>query len=390
LLRDATIVCLSSIDWAFNWQLPQEVASAFAGSGNRVLFIENTGVRRPSIRDAARLRDRIKNWWRAPGGVKVTTHGPEILSPLLLPFPYARGAVAINERILVRAVRAWIGRHRGPLIVITFLPTPLARAVIHRLKPDLSVYYCADRLVETSAQAGKLRQSEPLLLAEAGLVLTTSHGLQKSAAAVATRVEYLPCGVRSAEFEHAKHSGVNRPAAFDGVTGPLVGFTGTLRNEIDVALLTEVAGLAPDLNFVFVGPVAVDVTRLAAHKNVRFLGAVPHADIVRYTAGFDAGILPYVLTDYTADVMPVKLKEYLAAGLPVISTHLPEICRFGDQYPGVISFASDPATFVRSLRHAAADRSVASVERRMAIARHYDWSEQMSQMSAWIEGELDR
>jgi glycosyltransferase involved in cell wall biosynthesis len=389
LLRGATIVCLSSIDWAFNWQLPQEVASAFAGSGNRVLFIENTGVRRPSIRDAARLRDRIKNWWRAPGGVNVTTQGPEILSPLLLPFPYARVAVAINERILVRAVRAWIGRDdRRPLIVITFLPTPLARAAIHRLKPDLSVYYCADRLAETSAQAAKLTQSEPLLLAEAGLVLTTSHGLQKSATAIAKRVEYLPCGVRSAEFASAKRSSARRPSPYDRLTGPIIGFTGTLRNEIDVPLLTEVAGLAPDLNFVFVGPVAIDVARLAAHKNVRFLGAVQHADVVTYTASFDAGMLPYFLTDYTADVMPVKLKEYLAAGLPIVSTHLPEICRFADQHPGVISFASDAATFARALREAAAEKAPASVERRMEIARHYDWSEQMSQLNAWIEGEL--
>jgi glycosyltransferase involved in cell wall biosynthesis len=389
LLRDATIICLSSIDWAFNWQLPQEVASAFAASGNRVLYVENTGVRRPSIRDAARLRDRIKNWWRAPGGVNVTAQGPEILSPLLLPFPYSRGAVAINERILVRSVRAWIGRDgRRPLIVVTFLPTPLARAVIHRLDPDLAVYYCADRLAETSAQAGKLRKSEPQLLAEAGLVLTTSHGLQKSAASVVKRLEYLPCGVRSVEFARARNSGLSRPAAFDGLIGPLIGFTGTLRNEIDVSLLTEVARLAPDLNFVFVGPVLVDVTHLAAHKNVRFLGAVQHAEIVTYTASFDAGILPYLLTDYTADVMPVKLKEYLAAGLPVVATHLPEICRFADQHPGTISFADTPETFAAALRLAVAEDTPASAERRMEIARQYDWNVQMSLMSGWMESAL--
>ncbi|HEV7571103.1 MAG TPA: glycosyltransferase [Thermoanaerobaculia bacterium] len=389
MLRGATIVCLSSIDWAFNWQIPQEVASAFAASGNRVLYIENTGVRRPSVRDAARLRDRSRNWWRAPGGVKPAIENLDVLSPLLLPFPYARTGLALNERVLVRAIRAWIGRDDPhPLIVITFLPTPLARAVIHRLEPDLSVYYCADRLAETSAQAKKLRQSEPLLLAEAGLVLTTSHGLQKTAAAIAKRVEYLSCGVRSAEFERARRSGARRPAALEGLSGPLVGFTGTLRNEIDVALLTEAARLAPDLNFVFVGPVAVDVTHLAAQKNVRFLGAVPHADVVTYTASLNVGILPYVLTDYTADVMPVKLKEYLAAGLPVVATHLPEVCRFADQHPGTISFADTPETFAAALRRAIAEDTPASAERRMEIARHYDWTVQMSQMSAWVESAL--
>jgi glycosyltransferase involved in cell wall biosynthesis len=386
LLRGATIVCLSSIDWAFNWQQPQEVASAFARGGNRVLFVENTGVRRPSIRDLARLRDRFKHW---SGGVRVAANGPDILSPLLLPFPYARAAVAVNERLLLRAIRRWMPRgDASPLIVITFLPTPLVRAVIHGLEPDLIVYYCADRLAETSVQAGKLRESEPLLLAEADLVLTSSHGLQQTAASVATRVEYFHTGVQAGEFERARRSRVARPPAFDGLTGPIIGFTGSLRNEIDLALLTEVAALAPDLSFVFVGPVAVDVARLAAYANVRFLQPVPHADIVTYTASFDAGILPYVLTNYTKEVMPMKLKEFLAAGLPVVATHLPEICRFADQHPGVISFARDAATFARSLRDAVADNAPESVERRMAIARRYDWGVQMSQMSAWMESAL--
>jgi len=389
VLRGSTIVCLSSIDWAFNWQLPQEVASAFAGSGNRVLYVENTGVRRPSIRDAARLHDRFRNWSRAPGGVKPAIENLDVLSPVLLPFPYARPAVAINERLLTRTIRRWIrSADAKPLIVITFLPTPLARAVIRSLKPDLAVYYCADRLVETSAQAARLRQSEPLLVAEAGLVLTTSHGLQKTAVSIARRVEYLQCGVRSAAFANARRDATNRPPALDGLAGPIIGFTGTLRDQIDVALLTEAAALAPELNFVFIGPVMAGVARLAAQANVRFLGPVDHDDIVRFTGNFDAGILPYLLTDYTADVMPVKLKEYLAAGLPVVATHLPEICRFADQHPGTISFADTAETFAAALRLAVAEDTPASVERRMEIARQYDWKVQMSLMSEWMESAL--
>ncbi|MEA2328570.1 MAG: hypothetical protein QOE68_3529, partial [Thermoanaerobaculia bacterium] len=107
-----------------------------------------------------------------------------------------------------------------------------------------------------------------------------------------------------------------------------------------------------------------------------------------YTASLNAGVLPYVLTDYTADVMPVKLKEYLAAGLPVVATHLPEVCRFADQHPGTISFADTPETFAAALRRAIAEDTPASAERRMEIARHYDWSVQMSQMSEWVESAL--
>lgn len=383
MLHGADIVCLSSIDWAFNWQLPQEVASGFAAGGNRVLFVENTGVRRPALKDVPRLRARLRNWRRAGGGVHRADHGVDVHSPLLLPFPYARAAVAFSARRLLRTVRKWLRRDAGrPLIVITFLPTPLARAVIRGLKPDLAVYYCADRLTETSAEARKLHHSEPQLLAEVDLVLTTSHGLQASAATVARRVEFLPCGVRSSEFEQARRDADSRSA------GPVIGFTGTLREQIDIALLAEVARLAPELSFVFVGPLETDVSRLAAHSNVRFIGPVPHRDVVRHIAGFDAGILPYVISDYTADVMPVKLKEYLAAGLPVLATALPEICRFADQHPGLIAFAGDAVTFVAGLRAAVADNGSGPVARRMEVARQYDWTEQIARMSGWMESLL--
>ena len=161
------------------------------------------------------------------------------------PFPYARPAVAINERLLTRAVRRWIGSTDAkPLIVITFLPTPLARAVIRSLKPDLAVYYCADRFVETSAQAAKLRESEPLLLARGRsgtddvARLAENRGVDRET----RRVSAVRCTVRRIRA---------RPACRDGpgprirrLDGPIIGFTGTLRNEIDVAMLTEVARLA--------------------------------------------------------------------------------------------------------------------------------------------------
>jgi hypothetical protein len=108
LLQGASIVCLSSIDWSFNRQIPQEVALALAKGGNRVLFVENTGVRRPVLRDAPRLWSRFQNWWRARGGVERVAGGIDVFSPLLLPFPYSRAAVYMNTRVLVHTVSAMV------------------------------------------------------------------------------------------------------------------------------------------------------------------------------------------------------------------------------------------------------------------------------------------
>ncbi|SRR6266542_1163732 len=389
MLHGASIVCLGSIDWAFNWHIPQEVASAFADGGNRVLYVENTGVRRATLGDAPRLWERLRNWHRAAGGVKPVGNGVDVLAPVLLPFPYSRVAGIINAHVLLRAIRRWLqDAGERPPTVITFLPTPLARAVIRGLAPSQVVYYCIDRLAESSPAARKLRHSESSMFAEADLVLVTAHGLLSPATRLASRVELLPAGVRCAAFERARGEQAQPPRVFDGLSGPVVGFVGSLRAATDLELLTRAARLAPDLNFVFVGPLLTNVQRLAACPNVRLVGAVSHAEVVRHVVRFDVGILPYVFNSFTADVMPMKLKEYLAAGLPVVATPLPEIRRFADEHPEVVAFATDAPSLVAALRDALASNGVAAAARRIAVAARYDWTEQMARMSDLMESAL--
>jgi glycosyltransferase involved in cell wall biosynthesis len=105
---------------------------------------------------------------------------------------------------------------------------------------------------------------------------------------------------------------------------------------------------------------------------------------------FDVGVLPYVINKFTAGIMPIKLKEYLAAGLPVVATPLPEVRRFDEQHPDLVRFASDAAEFVVALRAALSDSAPEVLARRTAAARQYDWNGQMARMSELIEQALAR
>jgi glycosyltransferase involved in cell wall biosynthesis len=383
MLHDATIVCIASIDWDFNWQVQQEVASAFASAGNRVLFVENTGVRRPELKDLSRLRSRLRNWRRG----RPTRHERvDVYSSLLIPLPYSRVARRINRAAMLRAIRNWIGpAPHGPLIVISFLPTPVVRDVIRSLAPALVVYYAADCLSESSPGARRLREHEEAFLREADLVFTTSDALRTFAREMGARAELLVHGVRFFDFQRARRQQGASPALLDHLQRPVVGFVGSIRREIDLELVAEAAARAPDLEFVLIGPIITDVGRLAALPNVHFVAPVPHADVMRYMVRFDAGILPYVLNAYTANIMPAKLKEYLAAGLPVVATRLPEICRFAEEHEGVIAFAEDAEAFVAALRRALAEHAPADVERRTAVARRYDWGTQIDTMRDSME-----
>jgi len=268
--------------------------------------------------------------------------------------------------------------------VITFLPTPLARALISAVDPALVVYYCIDLLAESSPGARPLRHSEDALFVEADLVVVTSSHLHAAASRLASRVEMLPSGVRFEEFARAR-GGVRTPEVFSGLRRPIVGFVGSLRGAIDLDMLARAADLTPDLNFVLVGPLFADVRQLAGRPNVRLVDAVPHTDVMRYMLHFDVGILPYVLDAFTAAVMPVKLKEYLAAGLPVVSTPLPDVVRFAEEHSGLVTFGEDASGFVAALRSALADNDAAAIERRMVVARSYDWNEQMGRLGGWME-----
>lgn len=382
MLRDATIVVLSSIDWSFNWQIPQDVASALAADGNRVLFVENTGIRMPTWKDRARLRLRLANWWAARGGTVRTPAGVDVCSPVLVPLPYSPVACRLNAAVLLRTIRRWISQKgTGPVVVITFLPSPLVRAVIRGLTPEVTVYYVLDRLAESSPSARPLQSHEDALLADADLVFTTAHGLLESAAKINPCVSMMSSGVRFEEFERAREFPISVPDGARGLRRPIVGYVGSVRNEVDLALLARAARLAPDLSFLIIGPIVADVGELAGCSNVHFVGPVPHDEVIRYLMVFDVGIIPYVQNRYTAHILPFKLKEYLAAGLPIVTTGLPEIRRFVSEHGDVVAIADDAGTFVTALRNAIASDGSSERARRVKVAKHYDWPDGMKAMS---------
>jgi glycosyltransferase involved in cell wall biosynthesis len=387
-LDDAIVVCIANIDWRENWQSQQEVATAFGAAGHRVLFVENTGVRRPEWKDLPRLASRLRNWRGSGGGVHREAAGVDIYSPVLVPLPYSRLACRFNRTAMLHRIRRWIGRVARTFVVITFLPTPLVRGVIDALNPALVVYYAVDALSESSPGARPLREHEEALFRDADVVFTTSDALRSFALELGAKPEMLAHGVRAQEFLRVRRARGESPELLDHLTGPVSGYVGSVRREIDLALVAEAAKRAADLQFVFVGPVSTDVGAFDALPNVHFIAPVPHPDVMRYMARFDAGILPYVHNAYTAHIMPAKLKEYLAAGLPIVATRLPEIVRFAELHGGLIEFADDADSFVAALRRTMVAHAPRDLELRAEVARQYDWATQMDAMRSTMDAAL--
>jgi uncharacterized SAM-binding protein YcdF (DUF218 family) len=169
---------------------------------------------------------------------------------------------------------------------------------------------------------------------------------------------------------------------------PVVGYIGGLHQWVDQDLLASVAANAPDVTFALVGPAQTDLSTLERCPNVRLLGKRPHADVPRYVKAFDVGIVPYRLTEYTANVYPTKLNEYLVMGIPVVATDLPEINRFNAEHGDLVRVGHDADSFSAAIRSSLDAASPADVERRIAAAHSNSWERRIAAMSTLIEAAL--
>jgi len=388
MLKNENIICISSIDWDFIWQGHQEIMSTLAAN-NRVLFIENTGVRAPGIKDLSRIKKRIKNWLKGVKGIRKEMDNLYIFSPLVLPFPYFRFARWVNLHLILPVLERWIKamEFNGP-IIWTFLPTPLTSDIIDNLDKKIVIYYCIDNFSASSVSVKKIRKSEIRLLKRADLVFVTSRALYDYCSRYNEKVYIFPFAVNFQEFEKARLKKEGLPEEFRNIKRPIIGYIGGIHKWIDQKLIKETVERYPEYSFVFIGPLQTDVSMLKKFKNVYLLGHKEHSQLPGYINAFDACLIPYLLTDYTNNVYPTKLNEYLAMGKPVISTHLPEIEEFNKKYNNIVYIGGDAKEFSENIKLALGRDSEELKNSRIEVARDNSWESHIEKMSSLIQEEI--
>ena len=379
------VLCLSSIDWDFVWQGHQEIMTALARQGHRVLFVENTGVRGPRLGDLSRIQHRLGRWRSSVRGFWQVEPNLYVFSPLVLPFPYAGWARWINSWLLLSALRRWmqVMDFYQP-VCWTFLPTPLTLEVIREIPTKLLVYYCIDNFAASTPAAKKIISSERKLLEKSDVVFVTSEQLFDHASRWNRQVHLFPFGVNLSAFERAREEEGEPPAELRKLRGSVVGYVGGIHQWIDQELVVRTARRHPDFWFVLVGPVQTQVDRLKREPNILLLGQKPHGEIPQYIKRFDVGMIPYRIAEYTNHVYPTKMNEYLAMGKPVVSTALPEVETFSRRYGSVVEIADDEEEFSRALERAIHDTDPVRRSLRLKVARENAWSTRIRSMQELV------
>jgi len=208
--------------------------------------------------------------------------------------------------------------------VWTFLPTAGDHARALGGRP--LVYYCVDDWAHSPNHDGaRVAEAEARLCQAADVVFATSQLLVAEKRRWNRRTHHAPHGVDHAHFARALDPALPIAAEVAQLRRPVLSVVGLLDWRIDTTLLAALADRRPDWSLALVGPALTDLGALAARPNVHLLGRVPYARLPAVLKGCAVGLIPFVVDDYTRHIEPVKLREYLSAGLPVVATALPEV-----------------------------------------------------------------
>jgi glycosyltransferase involved in cell wall biosynthesis len=379
-------VCFSGQDWWYfsrahsDFQLMLRIARE-----RPVLFVNSITMRMPLPGKSSRFLMRI--WRKAISMTKLLRRpvpevpGFAVLSPIVIPFygiSWVRQLNAWSIGAQVRMAMRRLGMHK-PTYLVTI---PTAWDVLAHLDEGPVVFNRSDRhSAFEEVHQDTIRAMETALLREANHVLYVSDVLmQDEAGVVGDRAVFLDHGVDADHFRPRARSAV--PAEVRSLRRPIIGFFGGFDDYVvDLDLVEHVARCVPDATVLLIGGASCSMRWVDDHPNVRWLGPRDYDDIPAYGSCFDVAIMPWLDNEWIRHANPIKMKEYLALGLPVVSTDFPEVHR----YDGLIRIASDRDEFVDLIRKTIDDGGLGTPEERRAAVIDASWDRRAAELLAMCE-----
>ena len=377
MLQGQSIICFAH-DWAGDPTSKTHIMRILSAK-NKILWVNSIAMRRPSAsgRDLRRLLAKLKR------GLEGSTRVDEnfyVCNPLVLPLPGVPGVDAFNTAILSCFLRHLMHRHgfQRP-ILWTFLPN--VNRLVGRLGERLVIYHCVDEYTAFSGVPRRtLQRMERDLLGKADLVFTSSEQLCRERRVHNPSTFFVSHGVDMPHFSRALEADTPIPSDIQTIPRPVIGFFGLIAEWIDLPLVRALALARPDWSIVLVGKATTDLGPVTGLPNVHLLGQRPYGTLPGYCKAFDVGIIPFRVNELTLKANPLKLREYLAAGLPVVSTDLPEVRK----YASLVRLATDPDTFLRGVEACLGEDRAVLASQRANSMRGESWESRVEEICGHI------
>jgi hypothetical protein len=369
-------VVLGTADWCSTLPTNQHHVTSILQQWFDVAFVESTGLRRPEFKaqDVRRIAKRVRDG--ADARVEPDVGAPAVISPLVVPWHCHSAMLDVANR---RAVRRAVARQvlDRPHLIWTYTPVTFGFEDVAPV-----VYHCVDLLGEQlGVDRRAVDRAERRLAERCAVAIASSQRVADHLARAGFSRVVLWENVGDAELFAAAADRSER-------VGGRVLFAGNLApNKVDIQLLKGVSEL-PGVELVIAGPIAEGGGRAPAGLDdlgcARFVGPLSPKDLADLAATATVGIVPYVRNAYTSGVMPLKVYEYLGAGLRVITTDLPSLHR----RPGI---AALPASeFVGAVAGAASTALTApEVKAHQELARAHSWTSRALQIRDLTDSLVD-
>lgn len=365
-----SVVCFGDSDWWYHnrGHVDMQMMRRFA---RRVptLYINSLGVRMPSRGEGSMRARRVLRKLRSmarfyrDGG-----EGFGVMSPVFAPVMDGWKARLLRSGLAwqVNTMLDILGMRR-PLL---WVACPTAAVVLNRIRRAGLVHQLSDCYSALhGAQSCETGGLERRLAESADLIVCSSRMLHEHALREYEKGEYVDHGVDYDLFSRAVDAG-RVPDELRRVEGPIIGFFGNIDgNTVDKALLDRVIRLRPEYRFVLVGSMAGDFEDLRRHPNVVWVDRQPYRRIPEFGAAFDVCLMPWLQNEWIRHCNPIKLKEYLALGKPIVSTPFPEL----ERYKALCQIAESPERFALAIDQALQDGGMERMRERQAAAARHTW-----------------
>ena len=378
MLQGRQIVYIGN-DWFADNRTSSHQIARLLSRHNRMLYVEAAGQRAPtaSKRDLAKIAHKLKKAWAPPTRVEENVH---VYSPLILPFHGSGLARRVNRFALGASLRRAC-RHVGFDRPILWIILPHYSSIVETVPHEGIVYYVVDEYsAMPGVDAARIREMEGLVLRHADVVFGISEQLVTAKGKANPHTYFSPHGVETAHFGRAYHEALPTPVELAGLPRPIVGFFGLIEEWLDFDLLDYLAEQRPNYSFVMVGRVARDIARFQKRPNVHFFGKKSYDDIPAYLRAFDVCHIPFELSDVILHSSPLKLKEYLAGGKPVVSVAIDEVKKLD----GLVYVANDYAGYLHAIDRALAEDSPQRAAERVRAMEGESWQSKVETISARV------
>ncbi|MDQ3665638.1 MAG: glycosyltransferase [Acidobacteriota bacterium] len=344
VLRGRDIICFSN-DWSGD-PLSKTHLMRLLARDNRVLWINSIGYRAPTA-SKADISRAFRKLVAAAGPVTEPERNIFVLNPIAIP-AYSNSHIRELNRHLLRFQVKRAMRRLSFQRPVNWVYMPAAAVVAGNLGEDLLIYHCVDEYTGFSGvSAQSIAELEGKLIRRSDLVVVSSDLLYQSKVRMNPRTVLVRHGVDHEHFRRALRPETVVPDDIARLPRPVIGFFGLIADWVDVDLIAYVAEQFPEGSLVLLGKATTDVSALERLPNVHLLGRKHYDQLPAYCKGFDVALMPFRINELTLNSNPLKVREYLAAGLDVISTPIPEV-----EVLGLCRIGTDKESFVREVRAA--------------------------------------